>query len=379
MNHANRFPLVLMLSCGTLGSPGSEGGDLPSAGVGPFRPLTAGELPPFAVAPFVLEDRAARYREPCVVAASDDTASPAALLYAVARVNGRDVIVRSRAADGRSFYGGAADNQTGSHPPHFPAVVLAADRPWEGDDLGGPGALRVHGEVWLYYAAADGIGLAKSSDGLSFTKTGGPVLAAEGGAGWEVTPPRAPSVAVLPDGSWRMFYGAGGSIGEARSDDGMTWTRVDGDPSTEAIDPVLAPRPRVDVASLPPGAAPPFDEASVDDPFVSWRITPAGRLHVRVLYTGYAPAVGAARPDSAIGEAARYGDSGALRRGNAPVYAVSLHEAAPALFVSGGGSMLYVHEDDGVQDRAGSYPAIAAAVAPVDVTLPAAAPFPPAP
>jgi hypothetical protein len=292
------------------------------------------------------------------------------LLYAVARVGGHDVIVRTRADDARSFFGSAADNETAAHPAHSPAVVLVADRAWEGADIGGPSALRVGSGVWLYYAGAGGIGLARSSDGLTFVKTGPPVLGPDARVAWERTAPRAPSVARMPDGSWRMFYAAGQSIGEAASADGVAWARVDADPQTAAMDPVLSP-----------GAS--FDAGQVDDPGVLPRVTPAGRLEVRVLYTGYdarpnAGSPGAART-SAIGFAARYGDAGPLVRQPVPVYAVGAHEAAPALFEYAGGAILYVQQDETAVDPSHPYPAIAAAVAPVSVTLPTAGPFAPSP
>jgi len=349
--------------CGTLGSPPAPAENLPSSGAGPFRPLAGDELPSFAAPPFVLDDAMALYREPSVVAAADEDSSLAVVLFAVARVGAHDVIVRTSAPDARSFYGGAADNQTGSHPRHTPAVVLTADRAWEGADLAGPSAVRVGGQLWLYYAGAGGIGLAVSEDGLAFTKTGdAPVLAPDPRAAWETTPPHAPSVAVMPDGSWRMLYGAGSSIGEAASADGTTWTRVDGDPEAPGLNPVLSP-----------GST--FDAGQVDDPLLLPRVTPAGRLQVRVLYTGHDTPPGAAARASAVGFAARYGSSGPLSRQDAPVYGGSAHEAAPALFEPALGSILYAQQDETSLDPANPYPALAAAFAPASGTLPAPGAF----
>jgi hypothetical protein len=116
---------VAVVSCGTLASTGASDEGLPSAGVGPFRPLVGDELPAFAAAPFVLDDPVARYREPSVLAAGDAPGG-AVWLFAVARIGGRDGIARTRADDGRAFYGDVADNVSAAHPRHDPVTVLVA-------------------------------------------------------------------------------------------------------------------------------------------------------------------------------------------------------------------------------------------------------------
>jgi hypothetical protein len=367
--------VLLLFSCGTLGGVGGGAADLPSSGVGPFRTLEDGELNPAAVVPYVFSDPGADYREPSVVAASSDPTSTEVWMYAVGHVSGADVIVRSRADDARSFYGDFADNADTSHPRHVPPTVLKADQTWEGGagaSLAGPSALMVDGQLWLYYAAAGGIGLAQSSDGITFTKQSGPVLVPDASAAWETTTPHAPSVAVFPDGSWHMMYGAGVSIGEATSADGITWTRVDGNP-------IFAPTPTVDPSTLPEGAPPPFDEGQVDDPLLAPQMTVDGRLQVRVLYTGYGVPPGTKGRASAIGFAARYGVSGALSSQPDPVYTAQLHENAPAFFEWSGGSLVYVSEDDVSVSLTNPFPAIAAGYAPPDNMLPAPLPYPATP
>jgi hypothetical protein len=344
--------------CATLASSGVGDRDLPSSGVGPFRKLEGAEVP--GIAPFVLDDRLAWFREPAVLPLDDDPSSARVAMYAVAREagSGRDVVVRSRAEDGRSFFGTSSDSG------HAPPVVLRADRAWEGAGVRSPSALRVGAHVYVYYASDGGIGVAVSDDGLAFDKRDAPVLAPD-----DAGAPAAPSVAIFPDGTWHMLYAAGVAIAEATSADGVTWTR-------RGI--VLAPAPPVDPAALVPGEKPPFDSGQVTDPCLVPRITPAGRLHVRVLYTGYDAAPGAAARASAIGFAARFGDDGALERQPLPVYAVGKHEAAPALFAWGGAAFLYVH-----QDRAATpsdvYPAVAAALAPATLSLAPPASFAGAP
>jgi hypothetical protein len=373
------FALVIA-GCATLGSTGEGDVDLPSSGVGPFRKLATVETKD--VAPFVFHDNVRRYRQPSAVAQDDDPASTRVLLFAVAAETsaGRvhDVIVRTRADDGRSFFATASDLSL--HAQHVPLVVLRADLAWEGEGVTSPSVMRVGTEIWLYYAGAGGVGLARSSDGITFRKEAAPVLASDASVTWETSAPSAPSVARYPDGRWRMMYAAGGQIGEASSDDGVLWTRLDADPTTRAIDPVLGVSAPIDPASLAPGEKPPFDTGEVGDPCLLPRITASGRLHVRVLYTGWDGPRGAASRMSAIGFAARYGDSGRLVRNVAPVYAVGQHEAAPSLFSWSRGALLYVEQtmpaSGSGSGASPAYPGIAAAFAPPAQTLPPAADFP---
>jgi len=358
---------VLAPSCATTGAEGEGDRNLPTTGVGPFRKLGVDEVA--GIAPFVFDDRTALYREPAILApevAADD--SPA-ILYAVARKAKADVIVRTRADDGRAFFGTTGD--FGKTPP----VVLAADAPWEGPSLSGPFALRVRAEILLYYAGSGGIGVARSSDGLAFQKVAGPIFARDPASSWESTEVHAPSVYALPDGRLRLLYASGSSIGEAESADGIHFTRLDPDPSTPAVEPVLGPAAPAAPGSLLPNERPPFDTGRVGDPCAVTRITPEGRLHVRVLYTGTDDA-----GVTAIGFAARYGESGPLVRQTraAPVYSVGAKESAPALLELPSGSYLYVQQDRRV-DAQLTYTAIAGAFAPGTVKLPTPAPFPETP
>lgn len=315
--------------CATLAE--SAGGDsnLPTSGVGPFRKLAGAEVP--GTAPYVLDNTLASYRQPSALPLSQGVA-----LYVVMNSGGHDIIARTRADDGRAFYGATEDV---GHKPH---AVLASDQSWEAADLSHPSALNVGSSVWLYYASGGSIGLARSSDGLTFTKVAMPVLGPDAQG-----PIDSASVAQLPDGTFDMLLAQGDSLYEATSADGLTWQ-----PPTTA--PVLAPRV---------GAG--FDSVRVADPYLAPRITPAGRLQLRVLYTGYAPTDGGG-VTAAIGFAARYGTAGALSRASGPVYSVSKNERAPTLYFPGDGStLLYVDQDS--QD--GTYRAIAAAVSPPTLVL----------
>ena len=326
--------LALLASCSAGGGADTPHPVLPSAGVGPFRDLTPEETK--GIAPFVLEDSRARYREPAVL---DDGA--ATLLYAVAHEESGDAIVRTRAEDGRSFYG--ASSASLSKPP----VVLRPDLAWEGTTLGGPSVLRRGPEIWLYYAGAGGVGLARG-DGLAFHKEAGPVLAPDPS---EPGSPHAPSVYELPDGRSRMLYAAGDAIFEAESTDGVAWHRLGGGA-------VLTPTRR--------GGA--FDAVAVGDPCASPETTAAGRLVVRLLYT----ATGSGGT-TAIGFAGRFGDSGPFERHPDPVYAVARNEAAPAFLDRGAVSFLYVQET--LKSGEQSWLAIAAGISPAPTQLGTSAPF----
>ena len=348
MNKPLLFLALGAVACSTLAETAGGDSNLPSSGVGPFRKLTGEEVR----GAVVLDDKTLDYRAPSALPLGSGMADA---LYFVVHdaASGHDVIARSRATDGRSFYGAVQD--VGHHPP----TVLVSDQAWEGPDLGHPSVLAVAGGVWLYYASNGAIGLAKSSDGFAFTKTGGPVLAADA-----LGPIDSASVAILPDGTFDLMLAQGGAIYEATSADGSAFTRVDADPTTPAMDPVL-------VAGQ--GESPPFDTLGVADPFLSPRTTEAGRLQIRVLYTGYAPSE--AGVQSSIGFAARYGTSGALERASGPVYAIGKHESAPSLFPWQDGSLLYVEQDS----TDATYRQIGGAVAPATLTLSHPDPYPDSP
>jgi hypothetical protein len=333
--------LLSLCACSTLATQGAIGQNLPSSGVGPFEALSQMQVVPADVAPYVCLEPGKNLSEPSVLPATSDDSTAALLAYVVSPGPQGQVIARTRSDDGISFYGDTAD--LSNHASHQPPVVLSASLPWEmgkTSDVTGPSALRVGSQIWLYYAASGGIGLARSSDGLTFTKTGAPVLAPDASAAWETTVPRAPSVAVFPDGSWHMVYAAGTSIGEATSPDGLHWTRV-------AENPILQPSAPVDPSTLGPGEKPPFDEGAVEDPLLVPRVDPSGRLQVRVLYTGYEEPPSATSRTGEIGFAARYGDAGPLSRQVIPVYVAPGSTASgPAMLEWSGGTMLYVSQLD---------------------------------
>ncbi|WP_438030518.1 hypothetical protein [Sorangium sp. So ce233] len=354
-----------LVACATLPSESDEG-SLPSAHAGPFREIEQEELGNARTAPRVMDDDDRFVRDASVVDLDGDPSTLAAAGFFAATLRADDAapdplappnaIVRHDAADGRSF-------------ARASTTVLAPELPWEGDVVAAPSALRVDGEIWLYYAAEGGIGLARSADGIDFAREPAPVLAPLApGEGWERGAiPGSPGAVRLPDGSFRMFYAVPGDgdasfVGEARSSDGVAWERVGSGPA-------LAPASLVG-AGAPAGEGEPFDSVAVSDPAPVLAVSATGRPLLRVYY--------AARDSegrSAIGMAARLGHDGPLQRAVAPVFGASsaLSPRAPAVAIYPGFSLLFVTQAAGTRDGQG-YPAVAAGVAPTDAALPPPAP-----
>ncbi len=344
---------LLLAACSTLGTESEPVEGLPTSGIGPFRRLEGMETA--GVAPFVFDSEPARYRDPAALPEGDGV-----LLYAVAldREVERDVIVRTRANDGRAFYGANVDSG------HTAPTILRADQAWEGENLSGPAPLRVGNEIWLYYAGRDGVGLARSKDGLTFTKEAAPILVA-GDEGI----PSAPSVLLREDGTFDLLYAAGCALYEATSTDGVHFVRLDPDLTTPSLDALL--RVSAPKTNLLPGEKPPFDTDCLSDPHVTTRITPAGRLQFRVLYTGFAS------DQTTIGFAARYGLSGALVRNDLPAFSAGLHERGPTTYERGDLLFLYVSLDK--KGSRNTFPTIGAGLAPATMHLEKPAAFPESP
>ena len=172
--------LVAISACATLDQESPIGQNLPSSGVGPFQVLSQMQVEPADVAPYVFLWPGQSPMEPCALPQSTDTTTPALFMYLDGQGSKGTVIARTRADDGISFYGDTVDEA--NHSSHKPPVVLSPSLAWEGMNVSGPSVMRQGSAIWMYYAGDGGIGLAKSSDGLTFTKTGSPVLAPDASA-----------------------------------------------------------------------------------------------------------------------------------------------------------------------------------------------------
>lgn len=328
--------LAIVAGCATLAD---EVGDTdavrPNSHAGPFRALRDDEVPSND-GPYILKGKLPRFRDPTLLDLQKSGSPGSTAMYALATLTSQVGVFRFLADDARSF----------SETPEPASPVLAVSEPWEGAELEAPDVVEVGSSVHLYYSAEGGIGVAMG-DGSNFSKVPGPILGVSS-SGWDSgLVPRAPSVVSIA-GEYRMFYEAGGRIGEAHSTDGINWER-DGEP-------ILEPVP-VDPAE------PAFDSQSVGDPEAWLATNSEGKAITRVYYTGRA-GDGA----SAIGMAARFGNAGKLTRAVAPSFSGQRAPFAPAILPFAGFTLLFLTERGELSEDA-DYPAVAAAVAPGNVVF----------
>lgn len=314
----------------------------PNAHAGPFRGLNADEVPSSALgAPYVLGDGNAHYRESSAVDLDGNGKLGKVALYVVADLAAGTGIYRFVSPDGRSF---------GKDPdPATPVLVPSAA--WEGSAVDEPDVHVVGGKIWMLYQAAGGIGLARSDDGVSFTREPGPVLGPDPSVAWEGgKTPGAPALLQVSDHDFRLFYAVNNRIGEAHSSDGVTWTR-------NANGPLLAPAGGADAGA-------PFDSVSVGDPYAVLATSAEGRRITRVYYAGKG-----ADGNRGIGLAARFGLDGPLTRATAPVFPVTRDARSPTVLPFANFTLLYVTELAGTSPDL-AYPAVAAGLAPGNVSIP---------
>lgn len=213
--------LGLVPACGLGVADDSSGGrtELPSSGAGPFKRLAFDSATP-ADEPWLLADPVLEVTEPALVARPG---------------GGVDAWVTRESAelpagDTEIWFAELPDLHGLTTAPFAPA--LTADLPWEDGHVGGPAIVALPDRLVMFYAGGDDIGRAESTDGgRSWTKRAAPVLtgATSPGAGFDgetwllaFTAPGEPMAA------------AAAGIMLARSTDGVTFTR---DP-----EPIVTPR-----------------------------------------------------------------------------------------------------------------------------------------
>ncbi|MBI2060075.1 MAG: SUMF1/EgtB/PvdO family nonheme iron enzyme [Nitrospirae bacterium] len=143
-----------------------------------------------------------------------------------------------------------------------PIVTIGSSGAWDAGRVQMPSIYYDGAEYWMYYGGkakttdtSSKLGLAKSTDGLKFTKhESNPLLEPGGTAAWdEIT--GFPGSVVRESGEFRIYYtgytaseSTKGRIGLATSSDGVKWTRHDSNPL------------------LAPGDTGQFDDTSVQNP-----------------------------------------------------------------------------------------------------------------
>ncbi len=155
-------------------------------------------------------------------------------------------------------------------------IILAAAAAWEGDAVYDPWPVVLpDGRLRLYYAAAGGIGLAEAdSVGGALTRVGGgPVL----GALPNDRIASSPTVVVDEALGTLMYFEVDGAIGLARSDDGVTFELVDGDPIGSGWDPLALDPP-------PPASADSPGELRIGHPGAVVAPMGSGRRTVRLYF-----------------------------------------------------------------------------------------------
>lgn len=142
-------------------------------------------------------------------------------------------------------------------PDSAPILVQGSEGEWDSGQLSIPSVVQLEdGSFMMFYTASDEsgfmqIGMATSEDGIEWTKhddpattespyaESDPVLFAGEDDAWDRNAAYQPNVVVTSDG-WIMVYksfsGRGSEIGIATSDDGITWTKFDGNPVMRSRD-----------------------------------------------------------------------------------------------------------------------------------------------
>jgi len=159
--------------------------------------------------------------------------------------------------DGREMFYSGYDGQTwrtlyahsgdGIHWRKLGAVLAPDAKRWEGSYIAANGsALRHTGLFWYWYVAgprgAHRIGLARSADGLSWTKEPGPVLETGPRGAWDECAVADPYVTRIDPYFYMFYLGQDRArppqqrLGLARSRDGIHWQKLRTNPISELGD-----------------------------------------------------------------------------------------------------------------------------------------------
>jgi len=135
-------------------------------------------------------------------------------------------------SNGSRFSIGLATSTDGIHWTKKAEPILSGSNGWD-YSIAVKGVVKVNNKYYMYYHSGDasGIGLATSTDGISWTRyAGNPILIpTDPWEGWGIS---IPSV-IYDEGKFKMVYantGMSSSFGFATSEDGIHWTKDAGNP-----------------------------------------------------------------------------------------------------------------------------------------------------
>ena len=195
--------LLLVPACGLGIADDSSGGrtELPGTGAGPFARLVADPLTP-ADEPWLAIDPILEVTEPAILA------RPAGGYLTWITQESAEL----PAGDTEIWFAELPELRGLPLAPF--ARALAAELTWEGDRVGAPAIVALDDRLVMFYAGGDDIGRAESTDGgRTWSKRAEPVLR------------NATSPGIAFDGSaWVLAFVDGRGIGVAHSTDGVTFT-----------------------------------------------------------------------------------------------------------------------------------------------------------
>ncbi len=142
--------------------------------------------------------------------------------------------------DGHTWHTGAAVSADGLTWQKRGRVLSPDPATWEGDYIAANGAVTQRGGELLYFyqgGRKPRIGLARSSDGVHWTKRGDPVLGTGPRGSWDELAAADPNV-IEAGGQLYMFYlgmdrARRQRLGVARSSDGVVWEKLRTNPVLE--------------------------------------------------------------------------------------------------------------------------------------------------
>ncbi|HYP12799.1 MAG TPA: hypothetical protein VEQ63_02660, partial [Bryobacteraceae bacterium] len=149
--------------------------------------------------------------------------------------------------DGRTWHTGLAVSPDGVHWRKQGRVMSPDPNTWEGGYIAANGSVLLHGSAYLHWyqagRASPEIGLARSHNGMHWTKEGQPVLRSGPRGSWDERGVADPYVIRIGNTFYMYFLGQDRArrqrLGVARSSDGVRWEKLLSNPILELGEPGL--------------------------------------------------------------------------------------------------------------------------------------------